>query len=182
MDGKGNKDKESGGSSMVSHEDAVLMMGLSPGAVVYSNPPTVIKADPNIDLSHLPASKHPPTLGPVRPQLKLEVSPTNPRKKEPRPFTLHFPNTLGDLDEKGFQFQMKQILLQFWVNEKVRDRERGREGGEGRGGACGEDAPTRDQQFTAATPVFRTNAALRTIVWPRAIAQSHRTLCAESRG
>ena len=38
-----------------------------------SNPPLIIEADPSIDLSHLPASKHPPTIGPPK-AVSLQVS------------------------------------------------------------------------------------------------------------
>ncbi|GMI29440.1 hypothetical protein TrCOL_g9929 [Triparma columacea] len=93
-------------------------LGDLPGAVSYSNPPTIIEANPNLDYSSIPPARHPPTLGPMRPPLRLETSLVNPRKKEPRPFALHFPNVMGDISEKEFERVLKEILWQFWVNEK----------------------------------------------------------------
>ena len=54
--------------------------------------------------------------------MRLETSIMNPRKREPRPFALHFPNVMGDISEKEFERVIKEILWQFWVNEKVRSR------------------------------------------------------------
>ncbi|GMI01106.1 hypothetical protein TrVE_jg2029 [Triparma verrucosa] len=85
--------------------------------VPYSNPPTIIQTSPH-SLAHLPASKHPPTLGPPVGPLKLEPSQYNPKKKEPVPLALHYPNTLGSMTPSQFQSAQRTLLLQFWTNEK----------------------------------------------------------------
>mmetsp|Transcript_13009 Transcript_13009/g.26564 ORF Transcript_13009/g.26564 Transcript_13009/m.26564 type:complete len:235 (-) Transcript_13009:86-790(-) len=96
----------------------ILEDGTIAGAVPYSNPPTVIEASHTFDYANTAPARHPPTLGPMRPPLRLETSIMNPRKKEPRPFALHFPNVMGDISEKEFERVLKEILWQFWVNEK----------------------------------------------------------------
>ena len=45
--------------------------------------------------------------------MRLETSLVDPRKKEPRPFALHFPNVMGDISEKEFERVLKEILWQF---------------------------------------------------------------------
>ncbi|GMH55414.1 hypothetical protein TL16_g01901 [Triparma laevis f. inornata] len=85
--------------------------------VPYSNPPTIIQTSPH-SLTHLPPSKHPPTLGPPVGPLKLEPSPYNPKKKEPIPLALHYCNTMGSMTPSQFMNAQKTLLLQFWTNEK----------------------------------------------------------------
>jgi len=45
----------------------------------------------------------------MRPPLTLVPAVYNPKKKEPRPLALHFPNVMGDISDKEFQRVIKEV-------------------------------------------------------------------------